>query len=197
MSAITGRCISLYLVQLYICKETFSAPVCHPLNARLLLQLAYLQKYGAPPLAPADYLARNGLLPEDADEDSEQGAVQLFEAGRRSRAETALSPSSPPTTSLRTRSETLRGFGGPGSVSEASERSYATSLSQSEAGQSARRKKTLVRTAGGTACDVDSFVGCDEEKLIAMPLPTTIMCPDADIQRVLCKVCRWCTDPNL
>ena len=136
---------------------------------RLLLQLAYLQKYGVPPLAPADYLARNGLLLA-ADEDSEQqGAVQLFGAGRGPRAETALSPSSSLTTPLRT----LSGFSGPGSVSDASERSYATSLSQSEAGQSARRKKTLVRTAG-TARAADSIVGCDEETPIAMPLSVTI-----------------------
>ena len=137
---------------------------------RLLLQLAYLQKYGVPPLAPADYLARNGLLLA-ADEDSEQqGAVQLFGAGRGPRAETALSPSS----SLTPFPRTLSGFsGGPGSVSDASERSYATSLSQSEAGQSARRKKTLVRTAG-TARAADSIVGCDEETPIAMPLSVTI-----------------------
>eukprot|EP01043_Picozoa_sp_COSAG02_P029634 COSAG02_NODE_1854_length_10652_cov_27.298209_5_plen_207_part_00 len=111
----------------------------------LFLQLGFLRTYGGPPLAPADYLARNGLLPEDTDDIvGEQDAVQ--EAIGRSRADTALSLSSPPASPLRMRSATSHSFGGHGSVSDTSERSYATSLAQSEAGQSAKWKKTLVRT---------------------------------------------------
>ena len=107
------------------------------------MQLTFLRTYGGPPLAPVDYLARNGLLPEEADSiEGEQDAVLHMRIVGRSHAETATSLTSP--VSLRTQSMTQHSGG---SVSDTSERSYATSLAHSEAGQSARRKKTMVRAA--------------------------------------------------
>ena len=147
-----------------------------PTVRALLLQLAFLRTYGGPPLAPVDYLARNGLLPEDADnmvgeQESVQGTIG------RPRAETAF------TSSVRTQSATSHSFGGPGSESGTSERSYATSLAQSEAGQSAKWKKTLVRTPLVVVVLVAAPWTSRIAKLMSLPF----MCAQMRVFREFCN----------
>ena len=163
------------------------APAMHPSARRLmwcltpvecvvLVQLKFLRTYGGPPIAPADFLARNGLLPEEDEgaatelfgRSEEHNAAQGAATASRPRSGTSFSLGSPPASSPRTRSVTMHRFEGPGSESDVSERSYATALSQSEAGQSAKWKKTLVRPAC-TACAAG-----DGQQLIAMQLPLIV-----------------------
>ena len=125
-------------------------------------QLQFLRTFGVPPLAPTDFLQRNGLLEDHYDEeDDSQMAETTTGIGRRSRAETSaasgflggsLSPSSSAAQSPRRRAMTTMATPGSPRSTASSERSYASSLAQSEAGQSAKWKKTLVSCYSRSLC---------------------------------------------